>query len=134
MIFGYSLSFAPAFPNNHTNEVWGDASRLWLRGMTLRTFHYLAPTIPESVYCTFQLTFAIITAALICGSFADRMKVSYYHYNCIRPSLRQLHSFRPLRSLPSLSKQIFHSHLITHNVPPNSFFLSYMMDGHSLFP
>ena len=58
------------------NIVWGDGSRLWLRGMTLRTFHYLAPTIPESVYCTFQLTFAIITAALICGSFADRMKVS----------------------------------------------------------
>ena len=74
MIFGYSLSFAPAFPNNHTNELWGDGSRLWLRGMTLHTFHYLAPTIPESVYCTFQLTFAIITAALICGSFADRMK------------------------------------------------------------
>ena len=74
MIFGYSLSFAPAYPNNHTNELFGDGSRLWLRGMTLRTFHYLAPTIPESVYCTFQLTFAIITAALICGSFADRMK------------------------------------------------------------
>jgi len=74
MIFGYSLSFAPAYPNNHTMEVFGNADRLWLRGMTLRTFHYLAPTIPESVFCTFQLTFAIITAALICGSFADRMK------------------------------------------------------------
>jgi len=36
----------------------------------------LAPTIPESVYLCFQLTFAIITAALIAGSFAERMKFS----------------------------------------------------------
>ena len=36
----------------------------------------LAPTIPESVYSMFQLTFAIITAALIAGSFAERMKFS----------------------------------------------------------
>jgi len=74
MIFGYSLSFSPAFPNGHINEVFGDWGRLWLRGMTTRTFHALAPTIPESVYCVYQLTFAIITAALCVGSFADRMK------------------------------------------------------------
>ena len=36
----------------------------------------LAPTIPESVYVCFQLTFAIITPALIAGSFAERMKFS----------------------------------------------------------
>ena len=36
----------------------------------------LAPTIPETVYSMFQLTFAIITAALIAGSFAERMKFS----------------------------------------------------------
>src|SRR5919109_4876533 len=36
----------------------------------------LAPTIPESVYSMFQLTFAIITAALIAGAFAERMKFS----------------------------------------------------------
>ena len=36
----------------------------------------LAPTIPETVYSMFQLTFAIITAALICGSIAERMKFS----------------------------------------------------------
>ena len=69
-----SLAFAPAYPNGHTNEVFGDWTRLWLRGMTLRSFHYLAPTIPESVYCTYQLTFAIITAGLMLGAFADRMK------------------------------------------------------------
>src|SRR5262249_548928 len=36
----------------------------------------LAPTIPETVYSMFQLTFAIITAALIAGSFPERMKFS----------------------------------------------------------
>jgi Amt family ammonium transporter len=36
----------------------------------------LAATIPESVYMSFQMTFAIITPALICGAFADRMKFS----------------------------------------------------------
>src|SRR6202035_612963 len=36
----------------------------------------LAPTIPETVYMMFQMTFAIITPALIAGSFAERMKFS----------------------------------------------------------
>jgi Amt family ammonium transporter len=36
--------------------------------------HQNAPTVPESVYCTFQLSFAILTAALVCSSFADRIK------------------------------------------------------------
>jgi Amt family ammonium transporter len=37
---------------------------------------HLAKTIPETVYAMFQLTFAVITPALICGAFADRMKFS----------------------------------------------------------
>jgi Amt family ammonium transporter len=74
LAFGYSLAFGPAGDTNHSSPVIGNGSRLWLRGMTINTFHQLAPTIPESVYCMFQLTFAIITPALICGSFADRMK------------------------------------------------------------
>ncbi len=40
------------------------------------TVSHLAPTIPETVYAMFQMTFAIITPALICGAFADRMKFS----------------------------------------------------------
>jgi Amt family ammonium transporter len=47
-----------------------------LMGMTLDSVNDLAKTIPESVYMTFQMTFAIITPALICGAFADRMKFS----------------------------------------------------------
>ena len=38
----------------------------------------LAATIPESVYMCFQMTFAIITPALIAGSLADRMKFSAF--------------------------------------------------------
>ena len=44
--------------------------------MNIGTPNPLAPTIPETVYSMFQLTFAIITAALIAGSFAERMKFS----------------------------------------------------------
>ena len=40
------------------------------------TVSHLALTIPETVYAMFQLTFAIITPALIAGAFADRMKFS----------------------------------------------------------
>lgn len=76
LIFGYSLAFSPAQPNGHKNEVYGNADRLWLQGMMINTAHSLAPTIPEALFCAYQLTFAIITAGLICGAFADRMK---YH-------------------------------------------------------
>jgi Amt family ammonium transporter len=47
-----------------------------LAGMGMDAAHSLAPSIPESVFMTFQMTFAIITPALICGAFADRMKFS----------------------------------------------------------
>src|SRR5262249_25107370 len=51
-------------------------SRFFLAGMGTTSTNGLAPTIPESVYMCFQMTFAIITPALIAGSFADRMKFS----------------------------------------------------------
>jgi len=73
LAWGYSLSFAPAQVANG-NPIFGDGSRMWFLGMKTETIHQLAPTIPESVFCMYQLTFAIITAALITGSFADRMK------------------------------------------------------------
>jgi Amt family ammonium transporter len=67
---GYSLAFRPG------TKVIGGASRFWLLGMEAWSVHPLAPTIPESVYMMFQMTFAIITPALITGAFADRMKFS----------------------------------------------------------
>ena len=51
----------------------GDASKLFLKDLTVDA---LSGTIPESVFLTFQMTFAIITPALIVGAFAERMKFS----------------------------------------------------------
>jgi Amt family ammonium transporter len=70
MIIGYSLAFTSG------NGFIGGLSRFFLSGMGLDSANSLAPTIPESTYMTFQMTFAIITPALIVGSFAERMKFS----------------------------------------------------------
>src|SRR5712672_256415 len=70
MIIGYSFAFTTGSP------FLGGTSRVLLYGMTLDSVNDLAKTIPESVYMCFQMTFAIITPALICGAFADRMKFS----------------------------------------------------------
>jgi Amt family ammonium transporter len=69
-IAGYSLAFTEGTP------FIGGLSRFMLTGMGVDAINDLAKTIPESVYMTFQMTFAIITPALICGAFADRMKFS----------------------------------------------------------
>src|SRR5437879_8191040 len=70
MVVTYSLAFTEGSP------FIGGLSRFLLYGMTLDSVNDLAKTIPESVYMCFQMTFAIITPALICGAFADRMKFS----------------------------------------------------------
>jgi Amt family ammonium transporter len=67
MVVGYSLAFTGG------NSFFGGFSRFFLAGMGVDT---LSGTIPESVFMCFQMTFAIITPALIAGSFADRMKFS----------------------------------------------------------
>ena len=77
-VIGYSLAFTPG------NAFIGGFSRVLLSGMnyikgdkaTTLTVSHLATTIPESVYFVYQMTFAIITPALITGAFADRMKFS----------------------------------------------------------
>ena len=70
MIVSYSLAFTEG------NAFVGGLSRVLLDGVTIDSINDLAKTIPESVYMCFQMTFAIITPALICGAFADRMKFS----------------------------------------------------------
>src|SRR5438270_8702246 len=70
MIVGYSLAFTEG------NPFFGGFSRILLDGVTIDSINDLAKTIPESVYMCFQMTFAIITPALICGALADRMKFS----------------------------------------------------------
>ncbi len=66
-IIGYSLAFDAG------NSVVGGLGKFMLKSMGKDT---LSGTIPESVFMTFQMTFAIITPALITGAFADRMKFS----------------------------------------------------------
>ena len=79
MVAGYSLAFGEG------NAWIGDFSRFFLGGLaenwdkpfTLGSGDAaVATTIPESIFLTFQMTFAIITAALITGAVADRMKIS----------------------------------------------------------
>ena len=76
MVVGYSLAFTPGTP------YIGGMERVLLYGMDFMkdaaklTVHHAATTIPESVYMMYQMTFAIITPALIIGAFAERMKFS----------------------------------------------------------
>jgi len=67
MVVGYSLAFAEG------NAYVGGLSKMFLAGMTPAS---LQGTIPESVFMVFQMTFAIITPALIVGSLVDRIKFS----------------------------------------------------------
>ena len=67
MVIGYSLAFTEG------NAYIGGLSRIFLSGMGVEE---MSGTIPETVFMTFQMTFAIITPALITGALADRMKFS----------------------------------------------------------
>lgn len=64
---GYSMAFTEG------NAFVGDLSRAFLSGMTVDS---LSGDIPESVFVMFQMTFAIITPALIVGGFAERIRFS----------------------------------------------------------
>jgi len=70
LVLGYSLAFTPG------NAVVGGLGRVFMAGLGLDSVSDLAKTIPETVFMMFQMTFAIITPALIAGAFAERMKFS----------------------------------------------------------
>ncbi|MGE0627026.1 MAG: ammonium transporter [Hyphomicrobiaceae bacterium] len=70
MIAGYSMAFTDGGP---FNAYVGGLSKAFFSGIGKDS---LQGTIPESLFATFQMTFAIITPALICGAVADRMKFS----------------------------------------------------------
>ncbi|HEX5931730.1 MAG TPA: ammonium transporter [Methyloceanibacter sp.] len=73
MVLGYSWAFTDG---GGMQSYLGGMSQFMLKSMTIDSTNSLAATIPESVFMTFQMTFAIITPALIVGAFADRMKFS----------------------------------------------------------
>ncbi|WP_418118804.1 ammonium transporter [Variovorax sp. 350MFTsu5.1] len=73
---GYSLAFTEGWP-------WlGGSGRFWFSGFDYLkeagqlAVSHMAPNVPESVYAMFQLTFAIITTALVLGAFVERMRFS----------------------------------------------------------
>ena len=70
MVIGYSIAFGDG---GALNAYVGGLEKMFLTHLTKDA---LSGTIPESVFMTFQMTFAIITPALICGAVADRMKFS----------------------------------------------------------
>jgi Amt family ammonium transporter len=72
VVIGYSIAFTGS------GKYVGDFKYILLAPMGLNSTSSLAPTIPESVYMFFQMTFAIITPALIAGALADRMKYSAF--------------------------------------------------------
>src|SRR5690242_20071702 len=65
VVFGYSAAFAEG------NGIIGGLSKVWLKGVEVDT---VSGSIPETVFAMFQLTFAIITPALIVGGFAERTR------------------------------------------------------------
>ena len=76
VFFGYSLAFETTgmvAETTNLNSFVGGFSKAFLKGIRSET---LSGSIPEIVFVMFQLTFAIITPALIAGAFAERMKFS----------------------------------------------------------
>ena len=67
IVYGYSLAFSGG------GDFIGNLDKAFLSGVTRDS---LSGTLPETVFVMFQLTFAIITPALIVGAFAERMKFS----------------------------------------------------------
>ena len=76
VVYGYSLAFDTTGMEQgvtNLNSFVGGLSKAFLSGLTVDS---LVGAFPESVFITFQMTFAIITPALIVGAFAERMKFS----------------------------------------------------------
>ncbi|MCW5703077.1 MAG: ammonium transporter [Xanthobacteraceae bacterium] len=70
--YGYSLAFVG-------DGSWiGTFERWFLSGMTMESVNPAAKTIPEALFMLYQMTFAVITVALVAGSVADRMRFSAY--------------------------------------------------------
>ena len=104
MVAGYSIAFTTG------NAFMGDFSRVMLHGIAdhivkgndsqafvlasgVKDVADMTTTIPETVYMMFQMTFAIITPALIAGAFADRMKFSAM---CLFMTLWSLFVYSPI--------------------------------------
>ncbi len=72
----YSLSF------RGDGAIIGGFDRVFLAGMGIDSVSPFAPTIPEALFMAYQMTFAVITCALVGGAVADRMKFSAFMLFC----------------------------------------------------
>ena len=72
MMLGYTLAFSGDAP------ALGNLERAFLQGIGMDSVSPLAKTIPESLFMMYQMTFAIITVALVAGAVADRMRFSAF--------------------------------------------------------
>ena len=68
LLVGYSIAFGPS-----ESAFWGGLGKAFFAGVVVDS---VSGDIPETVFAAFQMTFAIITPALIVGAFAERMKFS----------------------------------------------------------
>jgi len=75
MVVSYGMSFG-VNDSDELNKYIGSFNLLFLHGVTTTTAYSAAPQLPEMLWVTYQMTFAIITPALIAGAFAERMKFS----------------------------------------------------------
>ncbi|OAK63732.1 ammonia channel protein [Pseudomonas putida] len=79
VVYGYSMAFDTAGMEKgvlNFNSFVGGFSKAFLSGVTPESLTSATALFPEAVFITFQMTFAIITPALIVGAFAERMKFS----------------------------------------------------------
>ena len=72
-VAGYSLAFSSFADNPYLNGFIGGLGKVLLSGVNKTS---VVSSIPESVFVMFQMTFAIITPALVIGAFAERVKFS----------------------------------------------------------
>jgi Amt family ammonium transporter len=75
-LVGYSLAFTAGWPWLGGLGKWGFSGFEYLKEAGQVAVSHVAPNVPESVYAMFQLTFAIITTALVLGAFVERMRFS----------------------------------------------------------
>ncbi|NKB32315.1 MAG: ammonium transporter [Pseudomonadales bacterium] len=75
LVVGYSIAFGPS-----ESAYWGGLSRMFFNGIDINS---MSGDIPETTFAAFQMTFAIITPALIVGAFVERIKFSSMLLFCI---------------------------------------------------
>ncbi len=68
MLFGYSIAFGEG-----TSGYWGGMGKLAMMGVTADTPSHIASNLPEIAFFAFQMTFAVITPALIVGAYVERI-------------------------------------------------------------